>query len=55
MQNVGAYGQEVSSTINHVRTFDLKKHAYADCSAQPSVRSPIGIADSTQLIEDDMS
>ncbi len=33
VQNVGAYGQEVSSTINHVRAFDLQKHAYADFSA----------------------
>jgi len=33
VQNVGAYGQEVSSTINQVRAFDLQKHAYADFSA----------------------
>ena len=30
VQNVGAYGQEVSSTIEHVRVFDLSAHAFVD-------------------------
>jgi UDP-N-acetylmuramate dehydrogenase len=32
VQNVGAYGQEVSSTIDCVRVFDLQRHAFADFS-----------------------
>jgi UDP-N-acetylmuramate dehydrogenase len=30
VQNVGAYGQEVSATIDRVRTFDQQKLAFAD-------------------------
>ncbi len=30
VQNVGAYGQEVSSTIDRVRAFDLQEHAFVD-------------------------
>jgi UDP-N-acetylmuramate dehydrogenase len=33
VQNVGAYGQEVSATINRVRAFDLQEHAFVDFSA----------------------
>jgi UDP-N-acetylmuramate dehydrogenase len=33
VQNVGAYGQEVSATIDCVRTFDLQKLAFADFGA----------------------
>ena len=32
VQNVGAYGQEVSSVIDRVRAFDLEKHAYVEFS-----------------------
>jgi UDP-N-acetylmuramate dehydrogenase len=33
VQNVGAYGQEVSTTIDRVRAFDLQMHTFADFSA----------------------
>jgi UDP-N-acetylmuramate dehydrogenase len=33
VQNVGAYGQEVSSTIDHVRGFDLRDRAFVELSA----------------------
>jgi len=33
VQNVGAYGQEVASTIERVRAFDLEKHAFVEFSA----------------------
>lgn len=33
VQNVGAYGQEVSTAIDCVRAFDLQKHAFVDFSA----------------------
>jgi UDP-N-acetylmuramate dehydrogenase len=33
VQNVGAYGQEVSSTIEQVRAFDLATHEWADLGA----------------------
>ena len=33
VQNVGAYGQEVSSTIDRVRAFDLQQHAFVEFSA----------------------
>jgi UDP-N-acetylmuramate dehydrogenase len=33
VQNVGAYGQEVSSTINRVRAFDLENHVFVEFSA----------------------
>lgn len=33
VQNVGAYGQEVSSTIERVRTFDLVERAFVEFSA----------------------
>jgi UDP-N-acetylmuramate dehydrogenase len=33
VQNVGAYGQEVSATIDRVRTFDLQTHASVEFSA----------------------
>ncbi len=32
VQNVGAYGQEVSAVIEHVRAFDLQKHAFVEFS-----------------------
>jgi UDP-N-acetylmuramate dehydrogenase len=34
VQNVGAYGQEVSSTIERVRGFDLERHAFVEFTAQ---------------------
>ena len=34
VQNVGAYGQEVSSTIERVRTFDLHQHAFVEFTAE---------------------
>ena len=33
VQNVGAYGQEVASTIQRVRAFDLTQHAFVEFSA----------------------
>ena len=33
VQNVGAYGQEVASTIERVRAFDLTQHAFVEFSA----------------------
>lgn len=33
VQNVGAYGQEVSSTIERVRAFDLEKHLFVEFTA----------------------
>ena len=33
VQNVGAYGQEVASTIDHVRAFDLQQSAFVEFSA----------------------
>jgi UDP-N-acetylmuramate dehydrogenase len=33
VQNVGAFGQEVSATIDRVRTFDLQTHAFVEFSA----------------------
>ncbi|MGA9586881.1 MAG: UDP-N-acetylmuramate dehydrogenase [Terracidiphilus sp.] len=33
VQNVGAYGQDVSATIDRVRAFDLRKHAFVDFSS----------------------
>ena len=33
VQNVGAYGQEVSSTIERVRGFDLERHAFVEFTA----------------------
>jgi UDP-N-acetylmuramate dehydrogenase len=33
VQNVGAYGQEVASAIERVRTFDLEQHAYVEFTA----------------------
>jgi len=33
VQNVGAYGQEVSSTIEQVRAFDLQTHTFVEFSA----------------------
>ena len=33
VQNVGAYGQEVSTTIHRVRAFDLQKHVFVDFSS----------------------
>jgi len=33
VQNVGAYGQEVSPVIERVRAFDLEKHAYVEFAA----------------------
>jgi UDP-N-acetylmuramate dehydrogenase len=33
VQNVGAYGQEVSTAIERVRAFDLQKHAVVDFSS----------------------
>jgi UDP-N-acetylmuramate dehydrogenase len=32
VQNVGAYGQEVSTTIDRVRAFDLQQHKFVDFS-----------------------
>ena len=34
VQNVGAYGQEVASTIHRVRAFDLAQHAFVEFSAE---------------------
>ncbi len=34
VQNVGAYGQEVSSTIGRVRGFDLERHKFVEFTAQ---------------------
>jgi UDP-N-acetylmuramate dehydrogenase len=34
VQNVGAYGQEVSSTIVRVRGFDLERHKFVEFTAQ---------------------
>jgi UDP-N-acetylmuramate dehydrogenase len=34
VQNVGAYGQEVASTILRVRAFDLTQHAFVEFSAK---------------------
>jgi len=34
VQNVGAYGQEVSTTIRRVRAFDLKTDAFTDLSTE---------------------
>ncbi len=33
VQNVGAYGQEVASTIERVRAFDLAERGFVECSA----------------------
>jgi UDP-N-acetylmuramate dehydrogenase len=33
VQNVGAYGQEVASVIDHVRAFDLQKHTFTEFSS----------------------
>jgi UDP-N-acetylmuramate dehydrogenase len=33
VQNVGAYGQEVASAIERVRTFDLEQHAFVEFAA----------------------
>jgi UDP-N-acetylmuramate dehydrogenase len=33
VQNVGAYGQEVASTIERVRAFDLQKHEFVEFAA----------------------
>ncbi|MGA2887121.1 MAG: UDP-N-acetylmuramate dehydrogenase [Terracidiphilus sp.] len=33
VQNVGAYGQEVASVIDRVRTFDIKEHAFVEFPA----------------------
>ena len=33
VQNVGAYGQEVASVIEHVRAFDLQQHAFVEMSS----------------------
>jgi len=34
VQNVGAYGQEVSSVIEHVRAFDLREQAFIEFAAE---------------------
>jgi UDP-N-acetylmuramate dehydrogenase len=34
VQNIGAYGQEVSQTIRRVRVFDLEAHGFTDLSAE---------------------
>lgn len=34
VQNVGAYGQEVSSSIERVRAFDLKTHSFVEFTAE---------------------
>lgn len=33
VQNVGAYGQEVAASIEHVRAFDLRDHAFVEFTA----------------------
>ena len=33
VQNVGAYGQEAASTIDRVRAYDLREHAFVELSA----------------------
>ena len=50
VQNVGAYGQEVSSTIDRVRAFDLGDDAMGGIHRARSADLRIGAAGSTPLI-----